>query len=287
MPDPYIYDAINAFKFSSTGQGRVALGGEPAYVARYSDLAALAIRKLWELYGKDEIKFDKMKALGKSNPEWLPLWTPGYHILINRSERTPEKLGAASSTLVHEAVHLVTKRPYVEEEMLCRTVEVLYYRNLLNGVTITSQQTGRNIRVSVPPNNNMGDLMNMNTHFVRKQLVDYVVSMETYRKSLDAKWIRHSSIWWRGFKNRLPKTKGYYLNVLASEGSKADSGLIIDLLESTSRTEWIQVKTAMKSVGCSLDKLRKALQYAMYSRKNWYRIAAVQKKLGDNLGVKA
>lgn len=55
MSSLYVYDAINIFKYSPTGQGTRRVGGDAAYQQRYARLIQLAVDKMWLLWRQDEI----------------------------------------------------------------------------------------------------------------------------------------------------------------------------------------------------------------------------------------
>lgn len=252
-----LYDAINAFKYSATGQGKATIRGQPSYINRYRQLASRVVDKLWALYSEDEIGREKLDVRGVSR-HGISSWGR-YDIAVDKHLAN---LGEVSSVLVHEAVHLLScQRPYVEQEMLCRTLQVLYYRDLIKGVTITSKQTGKNINVRIHPNSDVLDLAKMDKYYTRGQLVDYVLTFKEYRKSLKADWVKKSILWWGGIRNRWFKTRGYYMRTLAAEGRSANADLILKIMESVPArhaTDWGTMWKAATEEGGSVAQIERA-----------------------------
>lgn len=147
MPDNRIYDAINVFKYSRTGQGTASIGGDATYRQRYRQLAQDVVTKLWELYSADEIAFAPLgpNLIGDSLPG-----RPGADIRVNNqlepsanaatyaTAAEQGKLAACSGNIVHEATHIV--RPiasYPESEVLCRTIQLFYISGAQAGLFVS------------------------------------------------------------------------------------------------------------------------------------------------------
>jgi len=136
MPDDRIYDAINLFKFSPTGQGAINIGGDARYGSRYRRLANDVLAKLWSLWSTNEIGFANLgpDTVGDSLAN-----RPGSDIRVNTliepssaaatySNATEQgKLAALSCNLVHEATHLVRHIGSYPEALLSKT----RFRNLI------------------------------------------------------------------------------------------------------------------------------------------------------------
>jgi hypothetical protein len=154
------------------------------------------------------------------------------------------KLAAFSLILVHEAIHLVHNLNLVEEEVICRTVQLLYFQDLIQGRSYASRVTGGGCNARLSANTGaVGTLMrsygNMRRWHERAQLVDYVLRIPTYQQSLSAQFVRRSFRWWGGIGNRQPLTKGLYLRALAQDSQRADAGAMIAILKSfSSQAEW-------------------------------------------------
>jgi hypothetical protein len=99
-----LYDAINLFKASQTGRGNLGTSDQRA-------LARSVVTKLWRLRGEDEIDFSHDSAFGVSG---------GLRSLFGADVRLHDPTvggdaASASIILVHEAVHLLIDRHYLDE----------------------------------------------------------------------------------------------------------------------------------------------------------------------------
>jgi hypothetical protein len=294
VPDNRVYDAINIYKFSPTGQGQSTVGGDSAYQQRYRSLAQRVQQKLWELWGDDEIGWhDTGKSYGtaarrighniKITHEFEPTLTGNYYTADNQAF-----LAASTAIMVHECVHLVEERTYVEEEVVCRTLQILIYLDLVNGVPYTSKVCGQRCTAKIAPiGRELAAFMaeynqNRVPAYRNGQIADLVVGNKTYRDSLEADFVIRSLGWWGGIARRQPTTRGYYLNTLAGQGRNARFDLIMQILESFQNpAQWNQAQPVVK-----MDQLRQALQLPMYSTPNHQRVVAVQRRLGVNLGAR-
>ncbi len=252
MSSSFIYDAINIFKYSPTGQGSRRVGGDTAYQQRYARLIHLTIEKLWMLWRQNEIGAD---TLGR-NLYGDAAIRDGFDIRINRSfqpdkepatygtARNQAKLAAFSLILVHEGIHLVHDLNVVEEEVICRTVELLYYQDLIQGQDYTSRVTGergtaRLMAIGSDLGALISDLNGMRRWYDRAQLIDWILSIPIYHHWLTAQFVRRSIRWWGGIGNRTPLTRGLYLNALAEDQQRADAALMVEILGSiNSQAEW-------------------------------------------------
>jgi hypothetical protein len=258
MSSPYVYDGINIFKYSPTGQGTRRVGGDAAYQQRYARVIALAVDKMWLLWRQNEIGAEILERNrgGESGVR------EGFDIRINQmfqpdnepraysNTQNQSKLAAFSLILAHEAIHLVHNLNLVEEEVICRTVELLYFQDLLHGLSYTSRVTGERCNARLSAGSSAGrtvirDCNDMRRWHERAQLVDYVLRIPTYQHRLSAQFVRRSFRWWGGIGNRQPLTKGLYLRALAEDGQRADVRLMIEILQSfSSQAEWQEAGVA-------------------------------------------
>jgi hypothetical protein len=302
MPDDRIYDAINIFKYSPTGQQRSQVGGGAEYQQRFRGLVEDVLRELWRLWGRDEIGFSDMPwneqiiQYGDSARRW------GFDIQVNRrleptssaatyaTAQSQGILAGTSSIMVHEAAHLLREANLVEEEVACRTLELLYYEDLLAGQTYTSRVTGSRCTARLLPNS--PEIQHLIAAYngrrqwhSRGQLVDHLLNdTRVYRLRLTVDFIQRSIRWWGGIRNRWLTTRGFYLNTLAAEGRNARGDLILEILESFSnRSQW---QTAKRVAG-DLDQLRGALRASgwLYDLRFVGRLETVQQTTGEYLGV--
>jgi hypothetical protein len=303
MSDQRIYDAINIFGSSPTAQGGTDPGGSAEYRSRYLRLTQLAIYWLWRLWNADEIGFHDLRwgrssvLLGDSAAR------EGHDIRVNRrlvpiaaaadygNALNQAKLAAVSLVLAHEAVHMVHDRNLVEEETICRTLQLLYFDDLLQGQTYTSVVTNRAHCARLTAAS--GDLSFIITTYQtqaqwrrRGQLVDHFLGKtRTYHRGVTADFVRRSIDWWGGLQNRWLTTKGLYLRALALE-PRDDSELILRILRSfQSAAEW---QTARRMVGeDNMDSLRRALAGVPWLRSEDFltRVGAVEQTVGESFGV--
>ena len=135
--DPIFSEAIDIYAHSDVSRGRGSvevMSDNQAYVERYRSLAPRVLRLLHQYEGEDKISFVALEPslVGQSGYR-LRVFLP--YIEVNTNIRSD--VVAVSLNLVHEAVHrLETGRELVEDEVLCRTLQILFYRELLNGVQI-------------------------------------------------------------------------------------------------------------------------------------------------------
>jgi hypothetical protein len=298
MRDDRVYDAINLFKHSPTAHGTGQIGGDAAYRARYRRLAKDIVAKLWELWATDEIGFADLghNLVGDSLTGRL-----GHDIRVNRmlepsltasiySNAVEQgKLAAFSCNIAHEATHLVRHiDAYPEEEVLCRTIQLFYFRDLKQGRSYRSRVTGSTLTArytATTPfyNTYLYRLNRLASH----DLIDNVFSIREYRRDLEesqtAEFISRSLSWWGGLHRRWPSTRGYYLRSLGSQTRQDYALKILEILESISHSQW----PAARSCAGDLQKIRDGLRagYHIYNNQVSRRIQRVQENLGASLGV--
>jgi hypothetical protein len=305
MPDGFICDAIRVFESSQTGRGFRSISstkqqqqGDAIYDQKYRDLAKDVIEKLWSLWAANEIGYHQEGTLWGSAAQ-----RKGYDIRVTyrlkpdlAKYETPEnqaKVAGTSLLIVHEATHLVRRYPYVEEEVLCRNLETVFYHDLLTGVDYNSQVKGTLLEACLSSGTSLVieelrcEMKDEVKQLRDGRMIDIVMGMKTYRDSLQASFIRRSIDWWGGAENRLPATRGYYLNTLATDTSGDTPGNIetaLKILDSIrARTEWDAVARTL-AVG-TLDKLRALLTHARLTQQHAYRMSKIQSLTGVNFGM--
>jgi len=309
VPDDRIYDAINVFKFSEVGRGTAHISGDREYRERYRRLVRDVLAKLWRLWAADEIGFRDLDPdiVGDSSPG-----REGPDIRVNR-RITPStdptifasadhqgRLAAVSCNLVHEGAHLVRgTRSLPEQEMLCRTAQLLYFKELKVGRTYTSRVTGGSCTaVFMPSTRYYGGYTSGLDHLDHGTLIDRVILDPLYRRDLTtsrtAAFLARSLTWWGGLSNREPKTLGYYLRSLAAQSTTDYAPAILDILESISPQNW----EAARSCAGNLARIRQGLRLEHYGGESHQlgatlqygsefaeRIRVVQQRLGESFGV--
>ena len=309
MPDDRIFDAINLFKYSRSGQGTANVGGDARYQARYRQLAGDVIQKLWRLWSAGDIGFvtfsRSQSSMGRSGPDRI-----GFDIKVNRRvepSRDPAtytqtaeqgKLAACSCIFVHEATHLVRRIVSIpEEEVLCRTIEQLYFRELKVGCAHDSRVTGTRLTAqytsSVPY---FSEYTDRDARFTNSELIDNVFTFTEYREDLESRataaFIVRSFPWWGGLTNRWPSTRGYYLRSLAARAEDY-SEPILQILESLDQGKW----AAARSCAGNMGRVRQALRLPRhrgegirigsqlsYSDPFSDRVRMVEGRLGESFG---
>lgn len=300
MPDGFICDAIRVFERSQTGRGFRSISsakqqqqGDDIYDQKYRDLAKDLTEKLWGLWAADEIGYHQHGTLrGSAAPR------KGYDVRVTyrlkpdpAKYETPEnqaKVAGTSLLIVHEATPMVRRYPYVEEEVLCRNLETVFYHDLLAGVDYDSQVTGKVLGACISAGTSLviQELraeMNDDIKQLRDgRMIDTVMDMQTYRDSLEASFIRRSIDWWGGAENRLPATRGYYLNTLSTDTSGDTPGnieAVLKILDSIrAGADWDAAARTL-AVG-TLDKIRTLLTHSKLTEQHAYRMFKIQNLTG-------
>lgn len=244
IDDDILYDAINAFALSRTGQGRSPLG----------QLGPDVAKTLWD--------FRKAKLIDAKD---LPPGLEGHHevdglgtnkILIER-DRVPREFAAGgmaylSLILVHEAVHYLIKwrdGDDVSEEVRCRRLELYYWDELTSGGVRLNRPRSTDGAVVLSIRRQWGSYPNEWDYMRKAELVDFVINMRAYREKADIYWIKRNLGEWGGLSNRWATTKAIYLSIAV----KRTGGVGITKLEVIYRvlesirnfTEWLKVRNAM------------------------------------------
>jgi hypothetical protein len=263
-----IYEAINAFKASQTGRGTRGTTVEQRR-------AHNVVRKLWQLWGENEIGFHDLNNTFGDSDEWRVF---SDDIRLDNS-LNGGIIASASVTLIHEAVHLVESVTYVEEELLCRGLQLLYYPELLPpGVTYYDRRGRRKTAILSVGSAREDSLKEQTKYARRNQLVDYVIGIPEYAEYLESEWVARHGRDWGGVANRLGWTKGKFLKVLGDDHSipAEHADLIVEILESVSETQW---STVIQAAGGEAN-IRRATRYAVYDNDYLGRLRIVESRSG-------
>jgi len=269
-----IRDAIQLFQYSRTAAG----GGRAADV----------VRTLWRLEAANEIGFADRGA-ARHHGGWKEgREGPDLQLGINYIKSIPaaERLGALSLLLVHEGTHAAVDFTRLLDEMAARVLAIHYYRELAGpGVFNEANDPPRPgkpfgiVRIAA---GRFESFRKQSDALRREQLVDYILSIKTYRKSsyVDAQWVVDHISLWGGLVNRLPATKGTYVRALAQSADRYHVVRILDILESiNNRADWDAMMAAEKR----LPRLQLALDDLTTDRRLSDRIAALQRRWGVTL----
>jgi hypothetical protein len=299
MPDDRIYDAINLFKYSPTGHGNGRIGGDEEYRRRYHQLAVSVQHKLWALWSANEIGFAHLpsRLIGDSSDR-----RRGFDIRISVSiEPTTDparyptaanqgKVAATSCNVVHEATHLVRGVACrAESEMLCRTLEVCYFRDLESPIGYLSRVTGTPCTAQFLPSTPLyWEYQARIDQIATANLIDAVFELETYRTDLEssatARFIARSLTWWGGPGNRWPETRGYYLRSLASQRDHNYGEQILQILRSLNRATWPDARAYCGSIENVRHRL--AADRNFDDREFARSVTLAQDELGENFGIR-
>lgn len=256
--------------------------------AQTSRRAPEVIRALWDLFRRDEVGFHVRRAHS------LGAWVEdrdGFDLQVNivyvNRLPQPARLGAVSLVLVHEATHAVGAFPRLYEELAARVLQVHYYRELSGpGVFDEANDPPRPGRhwglVRIAPAD-FPSYQKQSEALRRDQLIDHILGFEGYqrRRYIGASWVLRNLPLWGGLRNRLPRTRGLYVRVLASEADLNVTARILDIMESIDRREdW----AAMMATAAPLHSVRLALDELSNTRPQFsLRIGALERRWGLTL----
>ncbi len=267
-----LYDAINLFKYSRTGQGG-------AVVERpHPELARDVIDKLWHLRGCSRIVFADLPPLVVGDSD------PGGQ-LIRVSNRWRDDLAATSLNLVHEAVHCVRPWRIIDEELRCRYLQLSYYEELRQGqarpsggLSMRLHESLKTVRVSVDPAVNLCHYETQRWLNRNKQLIDWLLEggiersrpgqEDVYLRDVTAEWVRRHINDWGGIEKRLPPSKALYIARLAAEAAPSpesdvalmDASIILEILKSIQgQAEWGDITATMLMLWSGPGTIRQAL----------------------------
>ena len=116
---------------------------------------------------------------------------------------------------------------------------------MLNGATCTARLLPDPFAVAIL----RGVYTNLRDYYKEGQLIDSILEASEYRADLTPAFIDRSFHWWGEIQNRLPRTKGYYLQTLSADDNPR-SDLILAILESIRRlADWEIVKQTAGHLG--------------------------------------
>jgi hypothetical protein len=153
----------------------------------------------------------------------------------------------------------------LNSELNARYLPIFYYRELSGpGVfdeTAEATHPGRGPRVVQLPRRSVLDLDEQSEALRCNQLIDYVLSIETYTTPayLTPQWIAACIDSWGGLANRYPATRGLYISRLAPTVDAQFTRLIPDIMESIdTRSDWNAMMRAagpLRAIQVALDDL--------------------------------
>jgi hypothetical protein len=130
-------------------------------------------------------------------------------------------------TMVHEVHHHLVDALYVIEEYRSRELEILFYRELLTGITMGGERY--QAVAGTDPTTETGLRW-----YERDQLVDYLISLYPGEDFLSAQWVRDNyNTSWGGLRNRWQSSKARFLRTLCLENDPSrDIVTVLNILES-------------------------------------------------------
>ena len=243
-------------------------------------LGRQVLGKLIELNGESEIGYARLDpGVRAESREGIASW--GRHD-IAVSEQFRQDVIMTSLRLVHEAIHQIQDRPYVDEEMTARNLQIDYYSEMERGIPFGSHRY--QAATGTDP-----DLELQRQRRASHQLVDHIINNRTYSESLTVEWVRNHLRDWGGTANRWRHTKGRYLQVLSEEPSGSGRH-ILDILESETEVggfnhtmSW----TGGGDPGRGLLRIREAFRrgHALWATEYYRRIQALQRRFTVDLGI--
>ena len=190
---------------------------------------ALQVReRLWQLHSQNEIGI--IANIDPDDPDNTSLrgqWdadAEGPDLRVNRAyiNSLPEnqRLGAVSLELVHEAVHSVSNWRYLNEEVLARRLQILYYRELTRQGVLDETTDPRH---RVDGRSSFGSIRTPSRAFDGRATGSTRISCWTTPSPARATtatrstpgWIEENITRWGGLHNRWATTKGYFVRTLA------------------------------------------------------------------------
>ena len=274
-----IFDAFNLFLASQTGRGNLG-------TAAQRTLAHQVRTKIWRLLRNDEIEIAGLRSSVMGSSGGLRAFT-GCDIQISDSLR--DDVAGISVTLVHEVVHEIVDLDYVDEELLCRGLQLVYYAELLPPGVAYADGRGRGQRATLTVGSARETSLRSQVAWARaNQLVDYIISMSEYGNSLSIHWVRRNGRNWGGPRNRWATTLGHFLRLLADGGEAAEAGLVVECMEAVSAGRndlWRELLRTAGGERALAEAVRRP--NALYSNEYFARLQALQTRWGVNLGAGA
>jgi hypothetical protein len=284
MAEVSIAEAITLFDRSQTARG--AMGAVAKWPLR-------VVERLRFLYDIEEIGLDTPTAKTEGGPP-IGGWREGrqgYDLRVDPSylKGLPEKerLPALSLILVHEGVHATIHFGRLYVELMARKLPIYYYREL-SGPGVLNALTGK--RVWLGKSTNFDEYRDQSRYLDKDQLVDYVLSADTYYTGpsyLDPQWIMDNHRNWGGLKNRWAATKRLYVQLLLPAAHSSHfAALVLDILESIeTKEEWDAMIGAIKKAGRdgSLRSLQVSFDALVGDRDRAARISHLERRWGTRL----
>ena len=233
-----------------------ALAAFEASGSAKSPTGKLVARKLQEYRDSGEIGFDPLSP-ATYGVSYQNRW--GDNVRVNSAYEG--NVGATSLVLAHEGVHRITNTSSFDEEVACFEFQIMYYNELLAGVSYTSPATGTmaiaHTNASIlgaPSETDKARKWHMN-----KQLVDFVLAKPIYQDKINAHWVKSHLTQWGGLKNRWATSRGVFVRALAANTDTANGSLILDILESIgTQADWDE----LLRVAGDFNNVRKLLRTA-------------------------
>jgi hypothetical protein len=243
-------------------------------------LGQQVLNNLIALSSESEIGYERLKpGVRAESREGLASWGR-YDIAV--SEEFRQNVLMTSLRLVHEAIHQIQDRPYVDEELTARNLQIDYYAELQRGIPF-----GSNVYRAAAGTD--ADLEQQRQRRTSNQLIDHIIDISTYSESLRVGWVRSHIRDWGGVSNRWRHTKGRYIQVLSDE-PVGSGGPILDILESESEAggfrhvvNWVGGGDFDRGLILIRNAFRRG--YALFSIQYYQRIKALQQTFGVDLGI--
>lgn len=246
MGDFRLEDAVRLYCGSSRtvmGATQGALGGNDAHRSRYITLARDVKRKL-----QDRISQTNKVAFADLGDTW-GLAYEGRGLIEISDKVEPERsannylnsknqqlVAIISIILVHEAGHLCRSNHVLTEEVTGRTLSILLYKELKIGLRYKPTHSSSYITLSLTGGDPIIDKFISQTeeqseHRDNGNLIDFILSGETYSSTITASWIRDNIDFWGGPENRWPSTIALYVWELGRDAAPGNVNYIMRLLE--------------------------------------------------------
>ena len=257
------------------------------HTAQRSGRARALIEVLWNLDRRNEIGFHN---LGRASLHGTWQVRAGHNLRINTAylDSLPAtlRLGALSLLLVHEGIHATVNFTKLYDELAARILPIHYFREL-SGPGVFDEASdpprpGQRTEIVRLPPGSMPSFDRQSAALARDQLIDHVLSIETYTRSryVNPQRIIDNLTHWGGLGNRWPETRGLYIRVLAPTVDTYFTRVILDIMESIgTRADW----DAMMAEAGPLRTLRIALDDLSALRPHTPRILALERRWGAHL----
>jgi Na+-transporting NADH:ubiquinone oxidoreductase subunit NqrB len=217
-----IIDAVNLYKASETGRGRRG-------TARQCSLATEVANMLsnWVKAGAREIEFvnsSEMSSWAESQRNRV-----GADIRVRLDIR--HDVAATAISLLHEGTHLRIRGRAVDQEMICREMELLLYEELLSPGIAYKDHSGTSMRAVLLMGSDFEvELQQQKLYRDNQQLIDWILHIGiqspeggTYSNSLTDTWVRSHFDEWGGVSNRWATSLRHFVRVLAPRSTEIEN----------------------------------------------------------------